>query len=353
MRVRFIFSACVVLTLVVLGAIANASQQAYNPYPADGAEDVPHNVCLTWSPADQEPCPPPLTHYVYFSTDYNQVAIGDLSTLVDVTQDNDVCVEGLCLGETYYWRVDSAWDCNTVPGNIWNFTVTKCVIFDDMDSYDNSCDPTAIWETWIDGTGHCFVPGNSTGSTVYSATDPDPEQSDKVMEYYYNNAQCERCPPYSEVGRPLEPPLDLTDECERVLVLWFYGDPDNDTESMWVFLSDDTNDGQVTYGTLGPDSPDDIRNAEWKDFVIDLNDFADAGVDMSAVTLIAIGFGERGGYGTFPDGPIGVVYFDDVSLCTTICVPRYAPDGDIDDDCDVDGNDVELLFQDWLEEPCP
>jgi hypothetical protein len=173
------------------------------------------------------------------------------------------------------------------------------------------------------------------------------------MEYYYNNAGWEREYSYSEVNRPLEPPLDLTDECERVLVLWFYGNEYNTTDSMWVFLSDDTNDGQVTYGTLGPDSPDDIKNKEWKDFVIDVNDFADAGVDLSAVTEISIGFGERGRTGPYPGDPIGVVYFDDVSLCTTICVPRYAPDGDVDDDCDVDGNDVELLFQDWLEEPCP
>ncbi|MHC4706709.1 MAG: hypothetical protein ACYS8I_06440, partial [Planctomycetota bacterium] len=68
MRVKFIFSALFVPTLVALGGIANASQQAYNPYPADGAEDVPHNVCLTWSPADEEPCPPPLTHRVFVST---------------------------------------------------------------------------------------------------------------------------------------------------------------------------------------------------------------------------------------------------------------------------------------------
>ncbi|MHC4193982.1 MAG: hypothetical protein ACYSP9_07390, partial [Planctomycetota bacterium] len=178
MRVRFTFSACFILTLVALGGVANASQQAYNPYPADGAEDVPNNVCLTWSPADEEPCPPPLTHYVFLSTDYDQVANGDLSARVDITQDNDVCVEGLCLGGTYYWRVDSVWDCNIVFGNIWSFTVASCVIFDDMDSYDNSCDPTAIYATWIDGAGSMFASctgegGNYTGSTVYSATDPD------------------------------------------------------------------------------------------------------------------------------------------------------------------------------------
>jgi hypothetical protein len=98
--------------LTAFAHLANASQQAYNPYPPNGAEDVPHNVCLSWSPGE-EPCPPPLTHYVFLSTDYNQVADGNLAAIVDDTEANELCVEDLCLGATYYWRVDSVCLCYT------------------------------------------------------------------------------------------------------------------------------------------------------------------------------------------------------------------------------------------------
>jgi hypothetical protein len=331
--------------------------QPYDPDPAcctdPEAETVPSELCLSWTPGDA-PCPPPIEFYVYLSTNIDKMEIGDLSALIAVTEDNSVCVEDLCLGETYYWRLDAVCDCYTAHGDVWCFTVENCMTYDDMESYDNSCDPTGIFYTWLDGAGNCGgVGGNGTGSSVYSATDPDPMQDDKVMEYYYNSTGWEREYPYSEANRPLDEPLDLTDECEKVLVVWFYGDADNTTEDMWVVLSDGTNDGLVTYGTLGPDSPDDIKNEEWKDFIMDLQDFADAGVDISAVTSISIGFGERGKTGEFPGDPTGLVYFDDITLCSTICVPRYAPDGDIDEDCDIDWDDVGLMGEDWLEDLCP
>jgi hypothetical protein len=330
--------------------------QVYDPDPVcctdPDAEDVLPELCLSWTAGDS-PCPPPITFFVFLSTDYDKVASGDLSVLVCYdTEANECCVEDLCLGETYYWRVDAVCECYTAEGDIWCFKVVDCLVFDDFEAYDNSCDPeTALYETWLDGAGDCNGQGgNGTGSTVFSATDPDPGQEDKVMEYFYNSTGSEREFPYSEAQQPLDSPLDLTDDCEALLRIWFYGDPDNTTESMWVVLSDGTNDGQVTYGTIGPDSPDDIKNAEWRDFIVDLQDFADAGVDMSAVTEIAIGFGERGRVGEFPGDPVGVVYFDDITFCATTCIPRYARDGDIDDDCDVDWDDVDLMAGDWLEE---
>jgi hypothetical protein len=329
--------------------------QAYDPDPGcctdPDAEDVLPELCLSWTAGDS-PCPPPIVFYVFLSTDYDKVANGDLSALVcNATEATECCVEDLCLGATYYWRVDSVCECYTAPGDVWCFKVVDCIIYDDFESYDNSCDPeTALYETWLDGAGDCNgIGGNGTGSTAFSATDPDPEQEDKVMEYFYNSTGSEREYPYSEVHQVLDSLLDVTDDCEKLLALWFYGDPDNMTESMWVVLSDGTTDGQITYGTLGPDSPDDIKNAEWRDFIVDLQDFADAGVDISAITDISIGFGERGRVGEFPGDPVGVVYFDDLSFCATTCIPRYARDGDIDEDCDVDWDDVALMHDDWLE----
>jgi hypothetical protein len=326
--------------------------QPYDPDPicctSPDAEPVPPELCLSWTPGDA-PCPPPITFYVYLSTNIDKMEVGDLSALVAVTEDNSVCVEDLCLGATYYWRLDAVCDCYTAHGDIWCFTVQDCITFDDMEAYADDDPNNYIWSTWLDGAGDVHGQGgNATGSTVYSAVDPDPLQTDKVMEYYYSSTGWEREYPYSEVNRPLDPTVDMTDDCEKVLVLWFYGDPDNMTESMWVVLSDGTNDGQVTYGTLGPDSPDDIKNAEWQNFVIDLQDFVDAGVDISAVSEFSIGFGERGRTGEFPGDPIGVVYFDDIAVYPTRCVPKYGPEGDVNDDCKVNWKDIDVEANNWL-----
>jgi len=85
----------------------------------------------------------------------------------------------------------------------------------------------------------------------------------------------------------------------------------------------------------------------WIDWNIDLQDFAS--VNLANVESISIGFGPRGSEIGTP-GVEGVVYFDDIALYPTRCVPKYAPAGDISDDCVVDFKDVEILGNNWLED---
>jgi hypothetical protein len=222
------------------------------------------------------------------------------------------------------------------------------MVVEDMESYDESCTENAVWQVWLDGAGDCNgIGGNGTGSSVYLAFDPvhDGGQS---MEYMYDSTGSEREGLWSEAKKTFDPPLDLVDNFEKALVIWFYGDAGNDTESMWVILSDGANEAQSTYGVYG-DPPSDIQNEEWKDWVIDVQDqFADAGVNLGNVESVAIGFGNRYTYGENPGAPEGTVFFDDIELCTTICVPRYAPDGDIDDNCCVNWDDLALMAANWL-----
>jgi len=284
------------------------------------------------------------------STDYDCVNTGDLCCLVAITEEPEYCTEPLTLGATYYWRVDEVGgECGTAAGQIWCFVVTSCVIFDDMESYDNADPGNYIWVTWVDGAGNEIGIGNGTGSCMFTATDPV-HTGEKSMEYFYNSTGWEREYAYSEVQKPLDPAENFADNGEKVLRLWFYGYSYNITESMWVALTDgNANTALSTYGIL-VDSPDDIKNAEWKDWVIDMQDFADGGVNLEDVVEVAIGFGERGRDGEYPGDPVGVVYFDDITLCSTLCVPRYAPDADINDDCVVDWEDVEEMVEDWLED---
>jgi len=108
----------------------NASEQvlaAYQPIPAQDAQDVSRDVVLSWKPGQYA-----VTHNVYFGTVFDDVNAADTAdprgVLVsrgqaDTTYDSP---GHLVLGQTYYWRVD---EVNATPdstiyrGKVWSFTV--------------------------------------------------------------------------------------------------------------------------------------------------------------------------------------------------------------------------------------
>ncbi|MHC4423748.1 MAG: hypothetical protein ACYSWR_03655 [Planctomycetota bacterium] len=330
---------------------------AYDPDPPCDEEcggedeaDVPTDQCLSWTAGEcGQGCTQ--THFVYLSTNQEKVCNGDLSTIVAIldAEVTTYCPGELTLGATYWWRVDEAYDCEqpTVEGQCWCFTVEECMIVEDMESYDESCSGNAVWEVWLDGAGDCNgIGGNGTGSSLYISTEA--HGGDQAMEYVYDSSGSERECAYSLATKAYSPALNLVDNYEKAMVLWFYGDADNDSESMWVVLSDGTTDAQSIYGIVGTDNPEDIKIEDWRDWNIDMEDQFST-VDMSNVEGVSIGFGPRGLCdGEHPGAPTGAVLFDDISLCATICVPRYAPDGDINDDCVVDWDDVGDMGDDWL-----
>jgi len=124
----------------------------------------------------------------------------------------------------------------------------------------------------------------------------------------------------------------------------FYGEPNNTIEPMWVQLSDGAGPGaKVTYGTYEGEDPNDINDASWHEWVIDLADF---GIDLTNVVSIAIGVGTEGA--TAHDAN-GTIYFDDIRLYVPRCFPlRAKPPADFDYSCDVGYGDLEILTDDWL-----
>jgi hypothetical protein len=119
---------------------------------------------------------------------------------------------------------------------------------------------------------------------------------------------------------------------------------------MWVILGDaSSGEAQSAYGIYPPDSSADLLVEDWQDWNIDVQDQFGS-IDLADVNRVILGFGPRYTYGEDPTKPTGTVYLDDITLCTTICVPKYAPDGDINDDCCVDWEDVDLMADDWLED---
>jgi hypothetical protein len=80
----------------------------------------------------------------------------------------------------------------------------------------------------------------------------------------------------------------------------------NDSETMYVTVED----GSGTAATAYHDDPNAVQTDTWTQWNIDLKEFGDAGVVLTDVSKLAIGFGDDG-----PEpGGSGLVYFDDIRL---------------------------------------
>jgi hypothetical protein len=186
------------------------------------------------------------------------------------------------------------------------------VVVDDMESYCTGfpCD-NKIFYTWIDGwlnwSGAELRLGIAPG-------DPFRGGTQSMVFLYYNDVDW-GIGHYSEGGANT-PELGVDPNwialgVER-LVLWFYGDANNDasaSEQMYVALEDGT--GSASYTRVNYGNMNDIKTEQWQQWCIDLQDFANGGVDLSDVQTIYLGFGTRGS--PVPGGT-GVVYFDDIGL---------------------------------------
>jgi len=336
--------------IIQVGGERPVSVTAYNPSPADGATGVCRDAVVSWSPGKYA-----TSHDVYFGTDWEDVNDADTSSGKykgrQALDANSYDPPGLLeLGGSYYWRIDEVNEANSSSpwkGEVWSFAVleTECFILDDMESYNTS--DNEIYYTWIDGSN------NGTGSWLELGVDPcDPVRGgEQSMEYRYDNDDVFGSDKYSEIYRTFSDPCDWTVLGVRGLTLYFYGDPGNDaaeTEQMYVGLEDSTGAGsyaEVRYGDNGEDM-NDIKISEWQQWNIDLGDFNDAGVDLKNVAKMYIGFGDR-------DAPVasgnGVVYFDDIEVCTQRCLGS-GPYADLTGDCVVDYKDLKMLVEQWLDD---
>jgi len=99
---------------------------AWNPIPADGADEVLITTDLAWAPGEYA-----VTHNVYFGPSWEDVNTADPTALIaeGLARDvNSVDVGELEFGQTYYWRVDEvngAPDFAVIEGDIWSFTAER------------------------------------------------------------------------------------------------------------------------------------------------------------------------------------------------------------------------------------
>ena len=268
-----------------------------SPDPAKGAVDVTQTPVLTWVPgvfAD--------THEVYFGAD---------ATSLENKGSGNLGSESFEPGQlewntTYYWRVDEANNANADSpwtGPLWSFTTANFLIIDDMESYNdiNEGEPGSnrIYLAWIDGFENPAV----NGSVVGNLNPPIAEQTivhtgNQSMPMAYDNAVGK-----SEATLTLTSNRNWTINGVNRLTIWFRGSSSNAAETMYVVLN----------GSAGVDNdnPDAAQAFGWNEWNIDLQAFADQGVNLANVTSITLGLGNR----TNPvAGGSGMLYFDDIRL---------------------------------------
>ncbi len=303
-------------------ADCNVMLRAHCPSPVCGAADVPLDVNLCWRPglkADK--------HDVYFGTDCAAVRdANDPNIPPGRGRQDSNCYDPpnpLEFDTIYWWRIDEVNDSTIWRGDVWSFkTLPYCIVVEDFNRVYGPSYPDRLRDIWKD---YWTQDEPLTCAEVWPVANPNhglPGPNNFSMEYQFENYSYE--PYYSEVRAdiadlPSEIGSDWTANGVKALVLWFWGQEDNPTtEQMYVKLTDgDTtpHTGRVDYGDM-----DDIKEENWHKWSIDLQDFVDGyDVNLANISRITIGFGDDDG---IPAASDGVVWFEDIQLCTCIyCNP--------------------------------
>jgi hypothetical protein len=263
-----------------------------SPSPAKGAVDVTQTPVLTWVPGFGA------SYEVYFGTD---------PTALELKGSGNLGSESFEPGQlqwntTYYWRVDEANNANANSpwtGPLWSFTTANFLIIDDMESYNdiNEGEPGSnrIYLAWLDG----FENPGVNGSIVGNLNPPIAEQTivhsgNQSMPMAYDNAVGK-----SEATLTLTSNRDWTVNGVNRLTIWFRGSSYNAAEQMYVALNGSAR--------VDHDNPDAATATRWTEWNIDLQAFADQGVNLANVNSITLGLSSV-------TGGTGIMYYDDIRL---------------------------------------
>jgi hypothetical protein len=259
--------------------------------PANGAVDVTQTPVLTWAPGLGA------THEVYFGTDPDALELMKSGNLGEESYEPG----RLEWNTTYYWRVDEANSANPDSpwtGPLWSFTTANFLIIDDMESY-NDLDPAdpesnRIFLAWVDG-----FDDPTNGSLVGYDNPPFAEQSivhsgNQSMPFSYDNSVGK-----AEATLTLTSNNDWTVNGVNTLTIWHRGSSSNAAEQMYVVLNGSAR--------VDNDDPEAALKASWTQWNIDLQAFAEQGVNLTNVNSITLGLDSV-------TGGSGLLYFDDIRL---------------------------------------
>jgi hypothetical protein len=282
--------------------------------PSNGAVDVKQTQILTWSPSDAAS-----SHEVYFGTAKEAVRDADTSS-PEYKGTRALGSESYDPGKlewdtTYYWRIDEVNDTNPDSpwvGPVWSFTTANFLIVDDFEDYDAG--DNQIWYAWKDGLGYGtpgtdpYFAGNGSGSAVGDENTPSYTEETIVhggshaMPIFYDNNK-QGFFKYSEAELTLTYPRDWTENGVSILTIWFRGNSANAAEPLYVALNGSA--------VVTNENPEAAQVTSWTEWNIDLQAFADQGVNLANVNTIALGLGNKNNPLA---GGSGTMYFDDIRL---------------------------------------
>ncbi|MHC4165555.1 MAG: discoidin domain-containing protein [Planctomycetota bacterium] len=294
---------------------------AREPSPNSGATDVDVNVTLGWRSGREA-----ATHNVYLGTDEQAVIDG---TVAPVSLTDAIYSSAFDLDSTYFWRIDEVNDAETPAtwqGDVWDFTTQQFIVVEDFEPYNDipagEEGSNPVYLTWLDGFDNPSANGSTIGYTeMYqpsmetSIVYGDGKQS---VPLFYNNTVAG----YSEVSvntDALAIGRDWTTGSPTTMTLRFYGDPNNAvTEQLYVKIGGIRADY--------PGDPAELAQPGWSEWPIDL-----AGIDLSNVPTLAVGFERTGA-----TGGSGVVFLDDIRLYRSgisdvSAIPITVPNGDFEE----------------------
>jgi hypothetical protein len=283
-----------VWSFITQGAVENLN-------PANGAVDVTQTPILTWTPGVYG-----ASHEIYFGIDKEAIKNADTSS-PEYKGSGNLGSESFEPGllewnTTYYWRVDEANNTNADSpwtGPLWSFTTADFLVVEDFESYNdlNEDEPGSnrIYLAWVDGFDNPAV----NGSIVGYANPPFAEQTivhsgSQSMPMAYDNAVGK-----SEATLTLTSNSDWTVNGVNTLTIWFRGDTGNAAETLYVALNGNAK--------VDHDNPDATTITSWTQWNIDLQAFADQGVNLANVNSITLGLSSI-------TGGTGMMYFDDIRL---------------------------------------
>ena len=119
------------------------------------------------------------------------------------------------------------------------------------------------------------------------------------MPVFYDNSVLK----YSEVEKALTYPRDWTEKGVNRLTIWFKGSSANSVETLYVALNGSA--------VVSQDNPNAAQTGIWTEWNIDLQAFADQGVNLANVNTIALGLGNKKNPQA---GGSGTMYIDDIRL---------------------------------------
>jgi hypothetical protein len=300
--------------------------RAKNPDPTDGATGVQKSVILKWTAsADAK------YHDVYFGTNGSNLGAAKTRLNRGTTQYDAGSLQNPRINTQHFWRIDEV-NSLTVQGYVWDFTVANYWLIESFDSYNDSSAIQAVWK-----------PVNTSTAFILLNIDASLAVDDgNSMQFEYTVLASPTAKRTAEAKRTWTAmDWSYAGNAVKSMELDFFGDADNVVvPPLYVKLHQGaTTSAQVNYYDAN-DVKDPDEHHWWN---IPLANFT--GVNLTGITGITLGTGNPA-VGKAGDGTI---YFDDIRLWPTRCVPAYGPLADITyDDCKVDNKDLDIMATDWL-----